>query len=949
MLRCLVFLGLLAVAAMADDIRLIGHGETWKLLKGTNEPPTIGGKKWFEPSYADSDWSTGRSSFGTPGAYAEVTILPDYAVAYTTVYFRKTFLVNDPLNVAELLLRADYDDGLVIYLNGVEVARRGAPGNIGAPVPVTASAPYHPRGSAELIPLTTAIHLLRPGTNTLAVQVLGTATSDFGMAFNSELLANVIRGPYVQNTTTSSVQVVWATFGAARAEIEFGKTLSALQRITISTNATNHVATLEGLQPGTEYFYRLINQFGPTRAVGEWKSFTTFKNSGRISFDVMGDSGTGSHGQLLVADELKKSQSDFLMHVGDLVYYAITQQNADLRMLSVYAEEMQRRPWFLAVGNHEMYWDTNAALQVFHLPTNSVTGTEHYYSFDHGDVHFAVAWSDLQARAAYYPGSPQYEWLDADLARSTKPWKFLFFHHVWRSSSYHQIDDYDLNQVLDTAQLDEGLAGLARKHGVQIIFNGHDHCYERLAPNGGPISFVSGGGGATPYWFAAPHADSVQFYNAYHFLRVTVDGDEARVEAVGTDGSVFDRVHIRRNFPQRAIHNATWHTPNVESAPANDGDGNLFGQRFDFLGNAFNGPMGLFSSAGRLFVNNDRTNIYFGFDEVMLTAGEELFLFIEVPGLPGKPDLIEIGNGVVDANGEGADALDFLENVAFENFSPSVAVVLGDEFGDASQRSFMRSGQSMSNGQGAFYLTEGLSEIPGQKLSQFNRSPQTSAVLYEQNSDYIELAIPMRALAGVKPGDIIRVGVITALPGIDTTTQQRAVDTGGIGYSVLQQNGTALVEGMQIRLASLPDADGDLLSDSEEARLATNPSDSDSDDDGMPDGWETIYGLLPLANDSAMDPDGDGLSNAMEYRAGTNPTDAQSRLWLESLKENDRLRLTWSSVAGKRYKLQFRNSLLEPFQDLTEPTVFAEGSRITRWIDLGSQPATRYYRVQLIE
>ncbi|HET6406776.1 MAG TPA: metallophosphoesterase family protein, partial [Chthoniobacteraceae bacterium] len=548
MLRCLLFLGLLAVTAMADDIRLIGHGEIWRYLKGTNEPPTISGAKWFQSVYNDSDWSNGRSSFGTQGSYAEVTLFPDYAFAYKTVYFRKTFIVNDPLNIAELLLRADYDDGLVIYLNGVEVGRRGAPGTSGEPVPVTALAPYHPRGAAEIISLTGAIGLLRPGTNTLAVQLLGfgTPSSDFNMAFNAELLANVIRGPYIQNNTSNSAQIIWQTYSPVRAEVEFGTNVATTQRLLVSTNATNHVATLTQLLPDTPYFYRVVNHFGASRTVANWNSFRTFKNTGSITFDVMGDSGTGSDGQLLVADQLKNSQSDFLMHVGDLVYYAITQQNADLRMLSVYAEEMQRRPWFLTVGNHEMYWDTNAALQVFYLPTNSVTGTEHYYSFDHGDVHFAVAWSDLQARAAYHPGSPQYEWLDADLARSTKPWKFLFFHHVWRSSSYHQIDDYDLNQVLDTAQLDEGLAGLARKHGVQIIFNGHDHCYERLAPDGGPISFVSGGGGATPYLFAAPHTDSVQFHNAYHFLRVTVEGDEAQVEAVGTDGAAFDRVHIRR-------------------------------------------------------------------------------------------------------------------------------------------------------------------------------------------------------------------------------------------------------------------------------------------------------------------------------------------------------------------------------------------------------------------
>ena len=167
-----------------------------------------------------------------------------------------------------------------------------------------------------------------------------------------------------------------------------------------------------------------------------------------------------------------------------------------------------------------MYVDPQAALESFYLPTNSVTGTEHYYSFDHGDVHFVVAWSDLEELADYKPGSPQYAWLEQDLASTTKPWKFLFFHHTWRSSSIHGYwDDYDSDLVRDSIQLDDSFAALARRFGVQIIFNGHDHCYERLAPSGGPISFISGGGGAGLYGLSSVHRDSSQWHARHHFHR----------------------------------------------------------------------------------------------------------------------------------------------------------------------------------------------------------------------------------------------------------------------------------------------------------------------------------------------------------------------------------------------------------------------------------------------
>ncbi|MFW9850913.1 MAG: SBBP repeat-containing protein [Candidatus Thorarchaeota archaeon] len=78
-------------------------------------------------------------------------------------------------------------------------------------------------------------------------------------------------------------------------------------------------------------------------------------------------------------------------------------------------------------------------------------------------------------------------------------------------------------------------------------------------------------------------------------------------------------------------------------------------------------------------------------------------------------------------------------------------------------------------------------------------------------------------------------------------------------------------DGFVLTLYDRGDMDEDLLLDYQESREGTNRTNPDSDSDLMPDGWEFMYGLDPLADDSFMDVDSDGLTNLEEFLAGTNP------------------------------------------------------------------------------
>ena len=73
-------------------------------------------------------------------------------------------------------------------------------------------------------------------------------------------------------------------------------------------------------------------------------------------------------------------------------------------------------------------------------------------------------------------------------------------------------------------------------------------------------------------------------------------------------------------------------------------------------------------------------------------------------------------------------------------------------------------------------------------------------------------------------------------------------------------------------LVTYADLDGDYLTDYAEYLAGTSPLLSDTDQDGIPDGWEVRFGTSPRSADANADPDHDGLPNIQEYRAGSNPT-----------------------------------------------------------------------------
>ncbi len=797
-----LFLLLSTIPAWADYGNLVGIGENWHYFKAgsSNSPPAA---RWQHRSFDDSFWRQAPSGIELPDTDdgpipTRPTEKPGHA------FMRHKFTVRDPQSIKSLLLRVEHEQGFIAYLNGVEIARAQGRG------PLLLSEESLPVAQVDI---SAAASLLVEGENVLAMEgsYSGANWSTYPLA--AMVVANFPRGPFIQNTSTNSTQIIWRTVAAASTYVEYGTTAALGSFVTNAAFVTNHVATLMGLAPGTLHYYRVGSVNSTQDLTSAVETFRTLKMSGPISFAVYGDSGQATAAQAEVAKVMREANVDLVLHTGDVIYSGWNDTTADTRYFNFYQAHMKNVPYFLSIGNHDTVFggaDSNATpyQAAFYLPTNSANGTKMFYSFDHGDAHFVALYNPWFQQYVWKVGNEQYNWLTNDLANSTKPWKFLYFHMPVANSGMHSTRDDNANGTIDRVEMMNIILPVAQQYGVQFVFCGHDHNFERFAPTNGLHYLVTGGGGGAPYPLSTNiHPADSQFWPSNHYTKVTVDGDTLTLQAIFTNGVVFDAMTIQKAFPPRQLYQSTWKTPLIESV-AGSTDGNITGQTFNLGGTPMLTRAGQFSNLGRVFVNNDSTNLYVGIDQAMFYKNNNLFLFVESPRQTGVTTMAGLGNGIVDPTGQGADGLDCLENLSFANFAPSIGCILGDEFADGQYRSFLRTNNLTLNiGQGIFRLDAALSTVPGTRLQQFNRSPQGAAVTYEQNADLIELSIPFSELGNLKPGDTIKIGAVVGGGEFNTGTQTRQLDTAALGYSLTGSGQTSVVlEGVSVQLATDPAA-----------------------------------------------------------------------------------------------------------------------------------------------
>lgn len=164
---------------------IFATGEPWHYFKGTEEP-SAGTSAWRQVDFDDANWSVGSAPIGFSSREPIATDLDDMRNNYSSVYFRKAFEVADVNSLSSLSIRASFDDGVNIWINGQHVASHNT---LDTEQPFDAVATASNRfGTPVEFVVDNARDLLVSGKNVIAVQLLNQSLANSDALFDAELL-----------------------------------------------------------------------------------------------------------------------------------------------------------------------------------------------------------------------------------------------------------------------------------------------------------------------------------------------------------------------------------------------------------------------------------------------------------------------------------------------------------------------------------------------------------------------------------------------------------------------------------------------------------------------------------------------------------------------------------------------------------------------------------------
>jgi PKD repeat protein len=300
----------------------------------------------------------------------------------------------------------------------------------------------------------------------------------------------VLRGPYLQISTPSSIIVKWRTNRLVNSVVQYGTESGNLDQTTNDLGLkTEHELKIIELLPDSKYYYSI----GTTSAILAGEDTTHFFVTSPLPgitkptrIWILGDSGTKNDEARSVRDAYYNftgnRHTDLWLMLGDNAYNDGTDAEYQLAIFeNMYEKMLQKSVLFPTLGNHDTHTLSNPGpypyYDIFTLPENGeaggvASGTEAYYSFDYGNIHFICLNSDESDLRS--PGSVMWNWLQSDLALNDKDWTIAYWHRPPYTKGSHDSDTES-----GIIEMREQSLPLLEDAGIDLVLSGHSHSYER--------------------------------------------------------------------------------------------------------------------------------------------------------------------------------------------------------------------------------------------------------------------------------------------------------------------------------------------------------------------------------------------------------------------------------------------------------------------------------------
>ncbi|MFH1419634.1 MAG: metallophosphoesterase [Planctomycetota bacterium] len=390
----------------------------------------------------------------------------------------------------------------------------------------------------------------------LALAAVGTS------AISKRARPTLIAGPMVQIPAPDTLTIVWdveALFATGKVCLTGPDGMELVK--TATAQGTRCEVSFDGLKPGGEYTYtvshsgflwRDVQLAGPHETAAPPPRGTPFR------FIAFGDSGVGGNAQAALGELVVEHNPDLFIHLGDLDQSTGLAKNYLPYFFEPYAVLLRSVPFLSVLGNHDSATDAGKALlDIFVLPRNGPEGIEpeRNFYFDFGDARFVGL--DTNRVAGKQSGilTPEQmknvvaPWLRQILTDCDARWKFVYFHHPFYTGSNHPPEG--------AAYVKEAYVSVFEDCGVDMVFCGHNHLYERSAPilrdkivedGRGVVYITSGTGGARRYAMNLPPPPYNRVYNdkLLGFVQVDLTTDKLVLKQINERGDVFDEYVIEK-------------------------------------------------------------------------------------------------------------------------------------------------------------------------------------------------------------------------------------------------------------------------------------------------------------------------------------------------------------------------------------------------------------------